>query len=95
EAGYSPSVRLFEAAACGAAIVSDAWSGLDEFLTPGVEVLLPSDEYELVEIIQKTPEHERRRVGERARDRIIAHHSSAERAFQFENIVADCYARRA
>ncbi len=30
-AGYSPSVRLFEAAACGAAIVSDNWPGLDAF----------------------------------------------------------------
>ena len=40
-AGFSPSVRLFEAAACGAAILSDSWVGLDEFLTPGLEILLP------------------------------------------------------
>lgn len=34
-AGHSPSVRLFEAAACGTAIISDLWAGLDEFLEPG------------------------------------------------------------
>src|SRR5215469_7395466 len=30
-AGYSPSVRLFEAAACAATIVSDNWPGLEDF----------------------------------------------------------------
>jgi len=50
-AGYSPSVRLFEASACGAAIVSDAWDGLEDFLTPSEEVLLPSDEYDMVKIL--------------------------------------------
>ena len=29
--GWSPSVRLFEAAACGVPIISDWWPGLDEF----------------------------------------------------------------
>jgi spore maturation protein CgeB len=37
--GYCPSGRLFEAAACGAPIVSDCWEGLDQFFTPGNEVL--------------------------------------------------------
>ena len=34
-AGYSPSVRLFEAAACGTPIISDVWAGLDTLLRPG------------------------------------------------------------
>src|ERR1041385_3439773 len=38
--GYCPSGRLFEAAACGVAIVSDEWAGLDEFFQPGIEVLV-------------------------------------------------------
>ncbi len=42
-AGFSPSVRLFEAAACGAAIVSDNWPGLETFFAPGQEILLPGD----------------------------------------------------
>ncbi|MBV8674086.1 MAG: glycosyltransferase, partial [Acidobacteriaceae bacterium] len=95
EAGYSPSVRLFEAAACGATIVSDVWAGLEEFLTPGREILLPQDVYELVEMLRNMPEQERQQIGSRARERIIAHHSSAKRASQFETIVAGCYARRA
>jgi spore maturation protein CgeB len=39
-AGYAPSVRLFEAAACGTPIVSDAWEGLDTFFTPGKEIVI-------------------------------------------------------
>ncbi len=31
-AGWSPSVRLFEAAACGTPIISDAWAGLESLL---------------------------------------------------------------
>ena len=41
-AGWSPSVRLFEAAACGTPIVSDYWEGLETLLTPGSEILVPS-----------------------------------------------------
>jgi spore maturation protein CgeB len=33
-AGYSPSVRLFEAAACGTPIISDEWPGLSELFEP-------------------------------------------------------------
>src|SRR5437764_1310685 len=40
KAGYSPSVRLFEAAACGVAIMSDDWPCLSEVFTPGTEILL-------------------------------------------------------
>lgn len=93
-AGYSPSVRLFEASACGAAILSDEWDGLDEFLTPGQEILTPKDQYEVTDILINFPEIERIRLGQRARDRMLAAHTSTHRASQFEDIVAQCYAGR-
>ena len=49
-AGYSPSVRLFEASACGSAILSDDWDGLDQFLSPGEQILLPRDEHDVAVI---------------------------------------------
>jgi spore maturation protein CgeB len=94
-AGYSPSVRLFEASACGAAIISDEWPGLNEFLTPGEEVLLPSDEYELIDILSTYSESDRIKLGQRARERILANHTAAHRAAQFEQVVTQCYAVRA
>jgi spore maturation protein CgeB len=87
-AGYSPSVRLFEASACGAAIVSDNWLGLDDLLTPGEEILLPKDEYDVVQILTQVSDSERKAIGARARARILAQHTSEHRARQFEQIVA-------
>ena len=90
DAGYSPSVRLFEASACGAAILSDTWQGIDQFLTPGEEILLPVDAQETADILRNLSEGDRHRIGMRARDRILAEHTSHHRALQFEQIVADC-----
>lgn len=36
-AGFSPSIRLFEAAACGAPIISDRWPGLESIFVPDEE----------------------------------------------------------
>lgn len=85
--GYSPSVRLFEASACGAAIVSDEWDGLEEFLIPGEEILLPRDEYEMVKILTDMPEEQRAQIGHRARERMLAEHTSNHRAEEFERVV--------
>lgn len=87
-AGYSPSVRLFEASACGAAILSDSWTGLSEFLTPGEEVLLPRDAHEIAQILHELSEEERVRMGRRARERILDQHTASHRAEQFEQIIA-------
>lgn len=35
EAGWSPSVRLFEAGACGCPVISDRWNGLGDFFPLG------------------------------------------------------------
>jgi spore maturation protein CgeB len=95
DAGYSPSVRLFEASACGAAILSDAWPGLEEFLTPGEEILVPKDEYEAASILRHISEEDRARLGRRARERILSEHTAEHRAAQFEEVVAHCYAGKA
>lgn len=89
-AGYSPSVRLFEASACGAAIISDYWKGLEHFLTPNQEVLLPKDAYEVAQIIRTMPDADRTRIGLNARERILSEHTAAHRAIEFEQIVSRC-----
>lgn len=90
-AGYSPSVRLFEASACGAAILSDNWAGLSDFLTPGEEILLPADAAEVADILEHTSDAEREKMGQRARERILAEHTAALRAAQFEQIISECH----
>lgn len=85
-AGWSPSVRLFEAAACGAAIMSDTWPGLEEFFTPGEEILLPATAGEVAAILTTMPEEHAREIGAAARRRVLATHTSAHRAEEFEQI---------
>ncbi len=87
-AGYSPSVRLFEAAASGAAIVSDNWPGLDDFFSPGSEILLASNRQDSFHYLAGCGTADLRRIGEAARARILAEHSSSRRAQQFEECVA-------
>ena len=90
EAGYSPSVRLFEASACGATIISDAWQGMEDFLTPGEEILLPADAAEVADILEHLSETERKQIGQRARERILSTHTAEHRAAEFEQIISDC-----
>ncbi len=71
-AGYSPSVRLFEAAACGAAIVSDNWPGLETFFTPGEEILLAASAEDVVRYLNGFDASELRRIGHAARERVLA-----------------------
>jgi len=86
-AGYSPSVRLFEAAACGAAIVSDTWPGLETFFTPAAEILLPAGASDVVRYMCDYDRGELRKIGRAARERVLASHSSQVRAWQFEHAV--------
>ena len=87
-AGYSPSVRLFEASACGACVLSDDWAGLDDFFTPGEQILLPRNEHDVTDILLNLTDEQRARIGRSARERTLAHHSSAQRALEFEAIVS-------
>jgi spore maturation protein CgeB len=87
-AGYSPSVRLFEAAACGTPIISDSWPGLDTILTPGVEVLIAETAERVLEYLQELPDEERIAIGRRTRARVLAAHTATHRAIELEGYVA-------
>jgi spore maturation protein CgeB len=93
-AGYSPSVRLFEAAACGAAIVSDNWPGLETFFAPGREVLLAASQEDILRYLSDYDERELRRIGHAARERVLASHTSDIRAGEFERAVEEAGRKR-
>jgi spore maturation protein CgeB len=88
-AGWSPSVRLFEAAACAVPVISDWWEGLDAFFQPGREILIAHDADDVERYLSDIPETERRRIGGRARVRILREHTGVRRAAQLELLVAD------
>lgn len=88
-AGYSPSVRLFEAAACGTPIISDHWAGLDNFFEPGSEILVARSATDVLGYLRELPEAERLEVGRRARARVLAAHTAAHRAVELEGYMRE------
>ncbi|MGX2041446.1 CgeB family protein [Methylocaldum sp. MU1018] len=86
-AGYSPSVRLFEAAACGTPVISDFWQGLNSFFRIGEEILVAERADDVLRYIREISETERLRIGERARAKVLAAHTSTHRAIELENHV--------
>lgn len=87
-AGYSPSVRLFEAAACATPIISDYWHGLETIFEIGREVLIASSPEEVLRYLREMPKAERYAIGQRARTRVLAEHTAAHRAAQLEEYVS-------
>lgn len=78
--GWSPSVRLFEAAACATPIVSDEWDGLDQLFRPGEEILIARSASQVTEWLRTVPEERRRATGIAARQRFLAEHTPDHRA---------------
>lgn len=87
-AGYSPSVRIFEAAGCGSAIISDVWPGLETFFQPDQEILLARSSSDIVQFLDNVGPEGARKIGLRAQERVLAEHSSTQRAIQFEEVVS-------
>jgi spore maturation protein CgeB len=87
ETGFSPSVRLFEAAACGTPIITDRWPGLDEVLIPGTEILVADTTEQLLAILDDVDEERRMEIADRARRRVLADHTAARRVDVLESAV--------
>jgi spore maturation protein CgeB len=84
-AGYSPSIRLFEAAACGCPIISDWWEGLDTFFKVGEEILVADSPEQTLEYLLDLSAPEREAIGERARERVLSEHTALHRAAELED----------
>lgn len=87
--GYSPSVRLFEAAACGVPIISDDWPGLGEFLRPGREILVAHTSGDVLRYLRDLPETERQHLAAAARKRVLGAHTAEHRAQALETYVEE------
>jgi spore maturation protein CgeB len=90
--GYCPSGRLFEAAACGAPILSDAWEGLADFFTPGSEILVARSTEEALDALA-LPRADLARIAAAARERALAEHTAERRARQLLDLLAATPAR--
>lgn len=87
--GYSPSVRLFEAAACGTPIISDYWDGLHTYFRLDEEILVSRSAEDTLRYLKGMPEEERKEMGERARKVVLTYHTAAKRAEELEGYALD------
>jgi spore maturation protein CgeB len=87
--GYSPSVRLFEAAACATPIISDEWNGIGELFEIGEEILLSHSAADTLRYLREIPEEKRRKMGEKARQRVLREHTAAHRAEELERYLKE------
>ncbi|WP_347271120.1 CgeB family protein [Rhizorhabdus histidinilytica] len=84
-AGWSPSVRLFEAAATATPIISDVWPGIGTLLEPDREIILAEHGDRVLRILDQ----DRREIGRAARERVLHSHSAAHRAAELERHLAE------
>jgi len=89
-AGWSPSVRLFEAGACGTPIISDTWEGIDALFTPGEEILLADTTDDVIAAVASDADA----LGSAAQARVLARHTAAHRAAELETYLAAVAPRR-
>jgi spore maturation protein CgeB len=77
--GWCPSGRLFEAAACGAPIISDSWPGLDSFFEPDNEIIFAEDSRDVIAALE-WDDRDLISMARAARERTLEQHSSGRRA---------------
>ena len=88
-AGYSPNVRLFEAAACGTPIISDSWDGLSSFFEPDSEILVARNSRDTLRYLRDISESERIAIGNRARAKVMSAHTGTHRAVELEGYIME------
>jgi spore maturation protein CgeB len=93
--GHSPATRIFEAAGAGACIISDDFTGAEQFLSPGRELLLARDAGDVVRIVSELLPVAARAIGQQARLRVLHEHTYAHRALEVEQVLAPLIAGRA
>lgn len=87
DGGWCPSGGLFEAAACGAVVLTDPWPGLEAFFSPGDEVLVARTTDEALAAVD-TSQAVLSRIGRAARERALGEHTAAHRARELEALLA-------
>lgn len=85
--GFSPATRVFEAAGAGACLITDAWEGIELFLTPDAEVLVARDGQDVAEILRALSPERARAIGKAALARVLAQHTYDRRGAEVDGVL--------
>ena len=92
--GFSPATRVFEAAGAAACLITDAWEGIELFLTPDEEVLVARDGQDVAEHMAALTPERARDIGQAALRRVLAEHTYALRGAQVDALFREHAARQ-
>jgi spore maturation protein CgeB len=90
--GWSPPTRVFEVAGAAGCLITDAWEGIEAFLTPGEEVLVAANGSEVASLLEDLSPERARAIGEAAHKRVLATHTYAQRAELVERVLSGNHA---
>jgi spore maturation protein CgeB len=82
--GFSPATRVFEAAGASACLITDAWEGIEHFFEPNEEILVADSGGAVAAIVADLDENRAAQIGQNAFRKVLAEHTYAQRAEQFE-----------
>jgi spore maturation protein CgeB len=92
EVGFSPPTRIFEAAGAGACVITDRWTGIEDFFAPGSEILVAGSAEEIVQHLSDGGPLEAASIGSKMRMRALRDHTYQLRAEQFDSVMAQARA---
>ena len=92
--GFSPATRVFEAAGAAACLITDAWEGIELFLTPDAEVLVARDGQDVAEHLAALTPERAKAIGEAALRRVLAEHTYSLRGEQVDALLRERLAER-
>jgi spore maturation protein CgeB len=93
QVGFSPPTRIFEAAGAGACLITDDWTGVEDFFAPGREILVAESAEQIVRYLRTVTNAQAREIGENMRSRALREHTYALRAGEFEAAVKKIHHR--
>jgi spore maturation protein CgeB len=85
--GYSPPTRVFEAAGSGACLITDRWTGIEQFFVPEKEILVAGSAEEIISCLRTTSAVRAKEIGHNMRARALRDHTYALRAKEVDTIL--------
>ncbi|EJW10375.1 hypothetical protein A33M_0161 [Rhodovulum sp. PH10] len=87
--GFSPPTRIFEAAGAGACLITDRWEGIEQFLEPGVEILVADSGAEVAAALDGLDDLRAATIGTAACKKVLAAHTYAHRAREVLDVLGE------
>lgn len=89
QTGFSPPTRVFEAAGAAACLITDSWTGVEQFFQPDREILVAHNADDIVSYLRQISPHDARGIGSSMRARALRDHLYESRA-----VSVDMFLRR-